>query len=76
MHFACDAARSDANVAMSAPGAAGCRVEAYDCGGFGRSDKPESDYSYDTLADDLHRVLDQRGLQNVTLVGLPQLNRR
>jgi len=49
--------------------AAGYRVVAYDRRGFGRSDKPESDYSYDTLADDLERVLDQGELQNVTLVG-------
>ena len=49
--------------------AAGYRVVAYDRRGFGRSDKPASDYSYDTLADDLERVLDQGELQNVTLVG-------
>jgi pimeloyl-ACP methyl ester carboxylesterase len=49
--------------------AAGYRVVAYDRRGFGRSDKPESGYSYDALADDLHRVMDQCGLQDVTLVG-------
>ena len=49
--------------------AAGYRVVAYDRRGFGRSDKPESDYSYDTLADDLQSVMDQCGLQDVTLVG-------
>ncbi|MDL2336891.1 MAG: alpha/beta hydrolase [Pseudomonadota bacterium] len=49
--------------------AAGYRVVAYDRRGFGRSDKPESGYSYDVLADDLQRVLDQCGLQDVTLVG-------
>jgi non-heme chloroperoxidase len=49
--------------------AAGYRVVAYDRRGFGRSDKPASDYSYDTLADDLERVMDQCGLQDVTLVG-------
>ncbi|WP_367848582.1 alpha/beta fold hydrolase [Rhodoferax sp. WC2427] len=54
---------------MSALQAAGYRVVAYDRRGFGRSDKPESDYSYDTLADDLQRVLDHCGLQDVTLVG-------
>lgn len=48
---------------------AGYRVVAYDRRGFGRSDKPESDYSHDTLADDLQRVLDQCGLRDVTLVG-------
>lgn len=49
--------------------AAGYRVVAYDRRGFGHSDKPESDYSYDTLADDLQRVLDHCELQDVTLVG-------
>lgn len=48
---------------------AGYRVVAYDRRGFGRSDKPESGYSYDALADDLLRVLDQCALQDVTLVG-------
>jgi pimeloyl-ACP methyl ester carboxylesterase len=49
--------------------AAGYRVVAYDRRGFGRSDKPASGYSYDTLADDLQRVMDQCGLQDVSLVG-------
>jgi non-heme chloroperoxidase len=49
--------------------AAGYRVVAYDRRGFGRSDKPQSDYTYDTLADDLERVMKQCGLQDVTLVG-------
>ncbi len=49
--------------------AAGYRVVAYDRRGFGASDTPASGYGYDTLADDLERVLDQCGLQNVTLVG-------
>jgi pimeloyl-ACP methyl ester carboxylesterase len=49
--------------------AAGYRVVAYDRRGFGRSDKPETGYSYDTLADDLQRVMDQCGLQDATLVG-------
>ncbi len=48
---------------------AGYRVVAYDRRGFGRSDKPHSDYSYDTLADDLQRVIEQCGLQDITLVG-------
>lgn len=48
---------------------AGYRVVAYDRRGFGRSDKPESGYDYDTLADDLQRVMDQCGLHDVTLVG-------
>ncbi len=49
--------------------AAGYRVVAYDRRGFGHSDKPASGYSYDTLADDLQRVLTQCELQDVTLVG-------
>ena len=49
--------------------AAGYRVVAYDRRGFGHSDKPESGYNYDVLADDLQRVMDQCGLQDVTLVG-------
>jgi pimeloyl-ACP methyl ester carboxylesterase len=49
--------------------AAGYRVVAYDRRGFGRSDRPASGYGYDTLADDLQRVMDQCGLQDVTLVG-------
>jgi pimeloyl-ACP methyl ester carboxylesterase len=49
--------------------AAGYRVVAYDRRGFGRSDKPESAYDYNVLADDLQRVLEQCELQDVTLVG-------
>jgi non-heme chloroperoxidase len=49
--------------------AAGYRVVAYDRRGFGRSDKPESGYSYDALADDLQRVIEQCGLHDATLVG-------
>ena len=54
---------------VSALEAAGFRVVAYDRRGFGRSDKPPSGYSYDTLADDLQRVMNQCALQDVTLVG-------
>ena len=54
---------------VSALREAGYRVVAYDRRGFGRSDKPESGYGYDTLADDLQRVMDQCDLQDVTLVG-------
>ena len=49
--------------------AAGFRVVAYDRRGFGRSDKQALDYDYDTLADDLQRVMEQCGLDDVTLVG-------
>ncbi|MEY8875665.1 MAG: alpha/beta fold hydrolase [Leptothrix sp. (in: b-proteobacteria)] len=48
---------------------AGFRVIAYDRRGFGRSDMPESGYDHDTLADDLHDVIEQRGLHNLTRVG-------
>ncbi len=48
---------------------AGYRVVAYDRRGFGRSDQPKWGYGYDSLADDLKRVMDQCGLQDVTLVG-------
>jgi pimeloyl-ACP methyl ester carboxylesterase len=54
---------------VSALREAGYRVVAYDRRGFGRSDKPESGYDYDTLADDLQRVMDDCDLQDVTLVG-------
>lgn len=48
---------------------AGYRVVAYDRRGFGRSEKPADGYEYDTLADDLASVIDDLGLQDVTLVG-------
>lgn len=48
---------------------AGHRVITYDRRGFGRSDKPDKGYDYDTLADDLHGVLTELDLWDVTLVG-------
>lgn len=48
---------------------AGYRVIAYDRRGFGRSDKPEDGFDYDTLAADLAGLLDERDLRDVTLVG-------
>ncbi len=54
---------------VSALRAAGFRVVTYDRRGFGSSDKPASGYDYDTLADDLQRVMEQCALQDVTLVG-------
>ncbi|MEA5360974.1 alpha/beta hydrolase [Amycolatopsis sp., V23-08] len=47
----------------------GYRVITYDRRGFGRSDKPLLKYSYDTLAEDLHVLLTELDLRDVTLVG-------
>ena len=49
--------------------AAGYRVIIYDRRGFGRSDKPKTGYTYDTLTEDLHTLLSELGLNDVTLVG-------
>lgn len=54
---------------VSALREAGYRVVAYDRRGFGRSDKPQAGYDYDTLTDDLQRLMDQCDLQDATLVG-------
>lgn len=48
---------------------AGYRVIAYDRRGFGRSEKPASGFDYDTLAEDLAALIDERDLRDVTLVG-------
>ncbi|MFD4639008.1 alpha/beta fold hydrolase [Lentzea sp. NPDC058436] len=48
---------------------AGHRVVTYDRRGFGRSSKPLTGYTYDTLAEDLHEVLTELDLNDVTLVG-------
>ncbi|QWC84879.1 alpha/beta hydrolase [Nocardioidaceae bacterium] len=48
---------------------AGFRTIAYDRRGFGRSEKPEGDYDYDTLAKDLDEIIDSLSLSDVTLVG-------
>ncbi len=48
---------------------AGYRVVTYDRRGFGRSDKPLTGYGYDTLTDDLHTLLEELDLREVTLVG-------
>ena len=50
--------------------AAGYRVITYDRRGFGRSDKPNlGKYDYDTLTEDLHTLLTELDLNDVTLVG-------
>lgn len=48
---------------------AGYRVITYDRRGFGRSDKPMTGYTYDTLSDDLHALLTGLDLNDVTVVG-------
>lgn len=48
---------------------AGYRVVAYDRRGFGRSDKPQAGYDYDTLAADLAGVMEDLDLRDATLVG-------
>ena len=48
---------------------AGYRVVTYDRRGFGKSDKPEDGYDYDTFAADLAGLLDGLDLTDVTLVG-------
>lgn len=45
------------------------RYIAIDMRGFGRSDAPQTGYSYDTLSDDLSAILRQMGVRNFTLVG-------
>lgn len=49
--------------------ARGFRCIAYDRRGHGRSADPGRGYDYDSLADDLARVIADRGLTDVTLVG-------
>lgn len=48
---------------------AGHRVIAYDRRGFGESYKPWGGHEYDTLAADLHTILEELNLQDATLVG-------
>ena len=48
---------------------AGYRVIAYDRRGFGRSDKPDVGFDYDTLTADLAGLLEEHDLRDVTLVG-------
>lgn len=48
---------------------AGFRVIAYDRRGFGESFKPWDGYNYDTFAADLHTLMTELDLREVTLVG-------
>jgi non-heme chloroperoxidase len=48
---------------------AGYRTITYDRRGFGKSSQPTSGYEYDTFAADLHTILRQFDLREVTLVG-------
>lgn len=48
---------------------AGYRVITYDRRGFGRSDKPNKGYDYDTLTEDLHTLLKELDVTDATIVG-------
>jgi pimeloyl-ACP methyl ester carboxylesterase len=48
---------------------AGHRVITYDRRGFGDSSKPTSGYDYDTFSADLHTIITELDLHDVTLVG-------
>jgi non-heme chloroperoxidase len=48
---------------------AGYRVITYDRRGFGRSSQPTAGYNYDTFAEDLHQLVTQLKLRDLTLVG-------
>ncbi len=48
---------------------AGYRVVTYDRRGFGASSKPAYGYDYDTLAQDLHKVITKLDLQDAALAG-------
>ena len=50
-------------------GEAGYRVITYDRRGFGRSSQPWSGYEYDTLAADLHALIEALDLRDAVLVG-------
>lgn len=45
------------------------RVIAYDRRGFGRSEKPMDGFDYDTLANDLHEIIESLRLKEVNLLG-------
>ncbi|RXK83360.1 alpha/beta fold hydrolase [Filimonas effusa] len=47
----------------------GIRCISYDRRGFGKSSRPASGYNYDTMAEDLHALLQTLQLEDVILVG-------
>lgn len=47
----------------------GYRCTAIDLRGYGKSDKPWGDYSFDVMADDVKQVLKALNLNDITLVG-------
>lgn len=47
----------------------GYRCIGIDQRGFGRSDKPWKGYDYDTLSDDIRKIIEALNLQNITLAG-------
>jgi non-heme chloroperoxidase len=49
--------------------AAGHRVIAYDRRGFGQSSRPTQGYDFDTLAEDLGKLLTELDLRDATLIG-------
>jgi non-heme chloroperoxidase len=49
--------------------AAGYRVITYDRRGFGRSSRPTAGYDFDTLAADLHALVEHLDLRGATVVG-------
>lgn len=48
---------------------AGCRVITYDRRGFGKSSQPTFGYDYDTMAEDLHKLITKLDLRDIALVG-------
>jgi len=48
---------------------AGYRVITYDRRGFGKSSQPTTGYNYDTFAEDLHKLITELKLSDVTLAG-------
>jgi non-heme chloroperoxidase len=47
----------------------GHRVITYDRRGFGKSSRPWNGYDYDTMTDDLKKLIDKLQLKDITLVG-------